>query len=461
MRRRVSNKNKLHRRLADVELLRIHRVVHADTRCVICATAIVDLNDRRVHLKENPTLQERMDDPGHTNGTPMCRQYWLQEGPNGKIIGPCGEACGGRAVVGSWTKEKRDKMRQDLLAAGVPKDEIEDRLEQAALPEWRAMLSVYRRAEREAQKLKIETNSLTFDEINAAVEWEKRWRNFEYAYRRAEGLGLKVEFATGIKAETPPKGGAVYPPVTVNGVMCLWPQDVHTVITNWRKDQEEAAHKAAQAARAQKRVKYLNHAEFIDWALASVASGANAMHLGYSARQELENALYYIEHDTVYPATLEAVERTARAARSWTQPWTGTWPTQPQAQPQAPLVPVANFGVPTCPVCGGELVRKTGTSKRGYHYDFYGCGNWKQTRCSGSMEVKEYEQKVGMLGGQQPQPAPAPVVSVVAGSKAVAAAKALLQSQPVAVSVTPPSPPEPESAQKHIRARRKRAFWNT
>jgi ssDNA-binding Zn-finger/Zn-ribbon topoisomerase 1 len=450
MRRRVSNKNKLHRRLADSDKLRIHRVFHADTRCVICATAIVDPHDRRTHLKENPSLKERMDDPEQTNGTPMSRQFWLQEGTTGKIIGPCGEACGGRAVVASWSKEKRDEMRLKLLAAGVPKDEIEDRLEQAAQSEWREMLRIYRRAERDAQKLKIDITTLTYDEIVAAIEWEKRWRNFEYAYKHAESLGLKVKFATNIKQEKPPKGGSEYLAVEVEGVVCLHPQDIHVVITEWRKVKEESARQAALAAQTQKRSQYPQHVEFLEWALASTSQG-NAVHLSYSARKGLEDALFYIERGNPYPSTLVKVEQCAVQARSWNFPWTGAWPGQ---QP----VVAPSGSVPVCPLCGAALVHKQGHTKYGRPYDFYGCSQYP--RCKGTMETTEFNRRMGTLGGQQPQPVAPSAPPVVAGSKAMAAALALAQANPALVTVTPPPPPEPESVTKHVKARKSRAFWN-
>ncbi|MCJ7760269.1 hypothetical protein MUP59_03915 [Candidatus Bathyarchaeota archaeon] len=186
------NVKKFHKRLAEGGKLRIYRVIRGDTRCVICATAIVHPKDRKIHLKENPSLKRRMEDPSQTNGTPMSLQYWLQD-DKGNLIGPCGAACGPRAVMNAWLKERREEIRQQLLAAGVDPEEVETRLEQIAHWEWLNMLRVYRKAEREAQKLKIDTTSMTVDEIVQAVKTEKELRAFKKEVEYAIHSGVPVK----------------------------------------------------------------------------------------------------------------------------------------------------------------------------------------------------------------------------------------------------------------------------
>lgn len=417
VRRKRINKAKLHRQLADTENLRIYRVVyHQSTKCVICATALVDPSTG-LHLKENPTLTERMDNPWGTNGTRMTQQFWLQEGGSGPLIGPCGENCGGRAVLGSWMKEKRDQMRQELLASGVPKDEIEDRLEQFAWKEWRKMLSVYRKAEREGKKLGIDTNSLTYDEICAAIDWEKGRQRFNELVEKATSMGLPTDCKGTNPLPIPggiwvgaPKGGSPEVAWEVGGVVCTTAAQVQTVIENYTAKQHAAQVAAAQVSRNANRQRYNEYVVFIEWALETGGNPGspnfNTLSAAYRDRQTLEYGLQYIDQGSPFQSTLKKIEEVAIKARSWPDPWLPNWPVG--AQPVQPT-----GAVPVCPNCGGKLLRKQGTSKYGRHkqYDFMGCEHFP--RCRGTMEVVEYDaQMAGVPSQNLPAPTVTPPVTV-------------------------------------------------
>jgi len=436
--KKVSDKRKLHKRLAEGGKLRIYRVMRQSGRCVICATAIVDPHNRRVHLKENPTLKERMNDPEQTNGTPLDLQWWLQD-ETGKLIGPCGAACGPLAVMNAWLKERRDEIRQQLLAAGVPAAEVEERLEQIAHQEWLNMLRIYRKAEREAKQLGINITSMTVDEIVEAIKIHKERKAFEREVDYAQSLGIPVaRLAGGV--------------VEIDGVRCSSSRGVMDTINKWEDDKAQAAKQAAAQKAQGNRAKYPDHVEFIEWALSTTGPNNPNGPLSYRDDRILGDGMIYIDMGSPYPGTLRKVEELAQRARTWTVPWQGKLGQQVVVQNQ-PAGGGANL--PTCPICGSQLQRKQGFSNRrgrygGKRYDFYGCVRYPQ--CRGSVKVQEYNRQLQALNpGQVTQQPPPPPVSVpVQAPKAVAAAQAQQQAAP------PPPTPAPVSKPK----RKRTGYWS-
>ena len=140
----------------------------------------------------------------------------------------------------------------------------------------------------------------------------------------------------------------------------------------------------------------------------------------------------WIDRGSPFPQTLERVEHIARS-KGWQGQLAKLVPA-PQ-QPQSGSLPV-------CPLCGGELVRKTGTSQRGKHYDFYGCKNFARTRCKGSMEVKDYNKAVH---GSKPVPIKGTVKSgVPAGGQPLSKAAQAARKKANGVKKKQPVVPEPE-----------------
>jgi ssDNA-binding Zn-finger/Zn-ribbon topoisomerase 1 len=458
--KKTTDQKKLHKRLdafvwpeeeeAEGGKLRIYRVCRGPTRCVVCATAIVDPRNRRVFLKTNPSLKRRMEDPEKTNGKPMCVQYWLQE-DTGQLIGPCGAACGPKAVENAWMKERRDEIRQQLLAAGVPSAEVEARLEQIAHQEWLNMLKVYREAEKAAKKLKIDTTSMTVDEIVAAVKKEKEYRAFKREVEFAQHQGIPVQL-TSYGAD-------------VGGAPCKDYQQVRDAIRSWEEQQHKVRNQAAVQMRQANRAKCPDHVAFIEWAQRTTepGTGPNQNSIRAWDRDNLNNALTYIDLGRPYPKTLQATEEIAVRARGWAQPWTGRLGSQPSMMspaqgvgPQGVVGLTAGPSQPKCPACGRALARRSGYSNKGRHYDFYGCTGFP--KCKGSMEVRDYEKALQgtqvTMGGPLPSTPP-----VIQASKAVAA----LQAQAAALGVKTPDPrPQeeeeiPETPKKKVK---RQGFWS-
>lgn len=428
---------KLHKRLAEGGRLRIYRCLRGETRCVICATAIVDIHNRKIHIKENPSLKLRMSDPERTNGTPMVCQWWLQD-DQGQLIGPCGGPCGSKAVQNSWLKERRDEIRQQLLAAGVPPAEVEKRLEQIAHQEWLNMLRVYRAAEKEALKLKIDITTMTVDEIVEAVKKVKEERAFKREAEYAQQQGVPVKFRSN--------------GVEVDGILCQTAAGVRECVSAWKEKQNQTRQAQAQARRLQNRQKYAEYVEFIEWALATsdpytrvhgaTGSAPNALSVGTWDRRNLEDGLMWIDGGTPFPKTLQTIEAIASQARNWRSPWTGVCPSNvTRIMPAQPSGPVG-APLPVCPLCGKPLKRKTGTSQRGKSYDFYGCTGYP--RCKGSMEVSEYNRQWSRLGQGTAVTVTGPTGPVqpttISASKALAHLQAQAQALGVKTSVKTSSP---------------------
>lgn len=446
---KVSNKAKLHRQLADTELLRIYRTVRERSKCVICATECRDPNNHKVVTKRAPTLAERMENPFATNGALLDLQWWLQVGTTGEIIGPCGENCGGRAVLGSWVKNKRDEMRQQLAASGVAAAEIEDRLEQLAHQEWRKMLSVYRKAERDAAKLKISTNSLTYDEIIAAIAWEKEAVRLAELIEDCNKTGIPTEFKGAIAGLVrAPKGGSPAVAWEVDGVVCSTAVEVEAVVSTYWTKKRAATQAAAQVARTAHRQTYWEHVQFIEWAIKTgfdtTGPNFNALASSYRDRSALEQALQYIDLGNPFASTLQRVEEIAHKARQWPEPWQDSWPHAHQPAPQ-PVAP-AQAGAVACERCGAVLVRKTGFSKyRRKPYDFYGCSQYP--KCDFTMTKAQFEQAVQALAAKQAGPVVTPDPNIAA----------IAAMQPPVV-VAPPKKPD---GHREAVARRKRgAYWS-
>jgi len=432
------NDKKLHKRLAEGGKLRIYRMCTGKTRCVICATAIVSTRNRKVHIKENPSLKTRMEDPDRTNGTPMSRQFWLQD-DSGLVIGPCGGPCGTKAVMNSWLKERREEIRQQLLASGVLPAEIEKRLEQVAHQEWLNMLKVYRKAEKEATKLKIDTTSMTIDEIVEAVKEEKKQIYFKREVECAERAGVPIKLL--------PNG------VEVVGMFCQNATDVAIAMSAWREKKYLGKQQLAKQIRQFNRTRYQVYVDFIQWALETTeqppAYTPNANEVSTWDRRSLEDALLYIDQGNPFPVTLNKVEEIADKARQWCQPWIGILGMQ--KSPQGSLVAAS---LPRCPVCGSGLVRKTGTSRaNGRRYDFYGCQ--KYPGCKGSLKVVDYERLAGIAqAAVQPQQTPQ-----AHASKLLAHLQAQAQALGVKVPPTtkwedPPEPPKP------VEKKKRRGYWS-
>ena len=456
MARKRIDRRKLHRQLAETDNLRIYQVRRGDTRCVICATRIVDPSNRRETIKENPTLKQRMRNPEVTNGTPMEVQFWLQD-DKGTLIGPCGQACGSRAIIASWSKERRAQYRRDLLAAGVPRAEIEDRLEQIAKEQWREMLRVYRKAEREAKKLDIDITTMTYDEVIAAIQLAKERQRYETKIVYAERMGIDIKLIRG------GKGG-----VRIGGIKCLPPpdgtvQDLQNAINKEEERKNQAAQKAAKKQQKAARKKYQEYAEFAEWVLETTDDGEiNEDELSWGRARQIHDILGYIDQGTVYQASLDRLESMAELAKSWPAPWTGKLGSKPKPQPKQPTH-THTAGVPVCSKCGGQFKHRVGTSRYGKSYDFYGCSNWRVTdKDHDTMETSKYEAAVKAAGGSPPvtqQPAPQSTPKPVRKTmKAVIAARKKAQQATAKPVAEPSKPKKKESAIK--RRQRKGAYWS-
>lgn len=372
-RRKRVDPRKLHAALGEIDNLKIYRIQRypgigpnrGGSRCIACAT-------------KPARLATRMKAPEKTNGRPIGIGHWLINTDTQEVIGPFGSECGFRAVMASWLKPRRAQMRQDLLAAGVPRSEIEERLQQFAYQEWKKMLKVYKKAEREAVKLGIDTTTLTYDEIVSAIDAEKKRIAFEREVQYAESLGLHVQKG--------PKGM-----FQVNGVWCESRDEVKEVVDKWREAERKKQKQAALAQRTANRAKFPEHQEFLDWAL----DPANSNVLSYAEERFLEDAQVWIDRGSPWPQTLEKVERIARS-----KGWQGQLA---KLAPAAPQQPQQSSGkLPVCPVCGAALVRRKGYSQRWQRdYDFWGCSQWRSGGhgCKGSMKPEEYERQLKALQG--------------------------------------------------------------
>lgn len=401
-RRRVDSR-KLHAKLAEIDNLKIYRVRHypgigpkrGGSRCIACAT-------------EPRSMVARMKDPDNTTGRPIGIGYWLVNTDTQEVMGPFGKECGFRAVMNSWLKPRREAMRQQLLAAGVPSSEIEERLQQFAHDEWNRMLRVYMKAEREAKKLKIDTTTLTYDEIVAAIEDEKKKIKLENATRTAKFEGLDVQ-------------PSVNRTFFVDGKLCETAEDVYALIDAAREKRDEERRKKAEEARRQNQAKYKDHVEFIEWAL---SSGQN---FTASELRSLETGLMYINQGNPFPQTLRGIENLAVKARQWG--WTG-YLGQVSVPPPQPVGSTSSAGgkAPICPKCGGELIHKQGYSYRKQKsYNFWSCKRYPN--CDGALNDREYNRQLLLLNPQQfqqPTQYPQPQQTVQA-PKAVAAAQAQAQ----------------------------------
>jgi len=367
------------------------------SRCIACAT-------------EPRSMVARMKDPDNTTGRPIGIGHWLVNTDTQEVMGPFGKECGFRAVMASWLKPRREQMRQQLLAAGVPSSEIEERLQQFAHDEWNRMLRVYMKAEREAKKMKIDTTTLTYDEIVAAIEDEKRKLRLERAVGSARSVGLDVQ-------------PSVNRTFFVEGKLCETAEDVYALVEGKRKKDDEERRKKAEAARLQNQVRFKFHVEFIEWAL----DPANQGSLSAFDLRMLETGLLYINQGNPFPQTLRGVESLATRARGWG--WSGQLGVM-GPPPSPPSSTVATGGkVPICPKCGGELVNKKGYSRnKGKHYDFWSCK--KYPSCAGALNSGEYHRQLRLLNpGQVVVPASQPTQflqpqQVTQIPKAVAAAQA-------------------------------------
>lgn len=453
MPRKRIDPRKLHRQLAETNNLRIYRVQRGDTRCVVCATRIVDPVNRRESIKENPTLKQRMRDPSATNGTPMVVQFWLQD-DKGVLIGPCGQACGSRAVIASWSKERRAKYRRELLAAGVPKSEIEERLEQIAKEQWSAMLRVYRKAEREAKKLKIDITTMTYDEVIQAIQVARDRQRYEDKITYLERWGHEVKRIRG------GKGG-----VRIYGTKCLPPPkgtvaDLQRAVDLEEQRRSEVAKKEAIKQQKAARKKHRDYVDFIEWVLRTTDDGMiNEDELSWGRTRQLEGVLEDIDRGKIDIYRLAQVEGMAElAAKNWPEPWKGKLGNGPKPKQQAAQ---ATAGVPVCTKCGGAFKHRVGTSRAGRSYNFYGCSNWKPVDTDhDTMETAKYEAAL-QAAGMFPQPvqqlpqAPKPARKL---TKAALAARQKVQ-QPAKVETKPePKPKKKESAIK--RRQRKGAYWS-
>ena len=473
MPRRVS-KAKLHRRLAEGSKLRIYRVIRQPSKCIACATKLFSKSSRslptnkRPVIKENPTLIERMKEPFDTSGTPLGVQWWLQN-EKGELLGPFGEACGGKAVVASWTKEKRDAMRQDLLSRGVPAEEVEDRLEQIAMKEWREMLRVYRKAEREAKKLNIDITTMTYDEVIAAIAAEKERVNYEYALHGAERQGVTVERIPGGGAKLTAVVGQIGN-ISHHTAVVENRGEVTNFLISWGEAKQAFLQTKAKQVKGQNRSKYPQHVEFLEWAIEHPA-------VNYLKKRELEDWLSYVEQGRVYPTTIEKIEDTARNAAQWVPPWTVAWP---PFKAKVSAAVNTQTGAPVCPKCGLPLVRKSGTSKYGRPYDFYSCTGWKPYKrgCDGTMSIQDYNAAVAKLAAHgatpaptQPSPPPSPPSSpplshpahAILTKAEEAARKLQLKAngpQNGTQNRNQPEPPPEEGLKAKRRKRKKNAFWS-
>ncbi len=495
--RKTPNEKKLLKRLAEGGKLRVYKIHREKSRCIICATAIVDPDLRAqgksgqaIVLESDPSIERRMDTPEETNGTPLQIQVWLQDTENKKLIGPCGSTCGPEAVMAAWVKEHRNRVRQELLAAGVPAAEVEERIWQVAQQQWRDMMKVYRAAERDAKKLGINITTMTFDEIVDAVNQEKAKRSYKILLDRAQRTGLSVTETTGVNQH----GWPIY---LVNNTQCSCSADVRAAISDHHATQQTQRQQAAFQTRSANRARYTDHADFIDWILETTDRGeVNAGAITYWARDNLKDALMYIETGKPYQTTLVTVEQMAGKAKSWSspyEPWTGRLGQVVVVQAGQP-----GLQLPKCPEpgCGGELVHKTGTSKYGNRaYDFYGCEHWKPRKkgCAGSMETADYNAAVQAMGSLPPSaqvvppPPPKKVTCPPASPSAQAAqtgraphvskAAALARKKAAQASVSSLEPlvaaiegevaeakakPEPKvkpSFKKAKKQRKKQAYW--
>ncbi len=406
-RKRVDSR-KLHAKLAEIDNLKIYRVKYypgigpkrGGSRCIACAT-------------EPRSMVARMKDPDNTTGRPIGIGYWLINTDTQEVMGPFGKECGFRAVMNSWLKPRREAMRQQLLAAGVPSSEIEERLQQFAHDEWNRMLRVYMKAEREAKKLGIDTTTLTYDEIVAAIAEEQRKLRLERAVEHAKVVGLEVQ-------------PSINRTFFVRGTLCETAEDVYTLIEEKRRKDEEERRRKAEEARKQNQARFKPYVEFIEWVFdPSHSHGFTSYEI-----RDIEKAQIYINQGNPFPQTLQRLEMLATRARGWG--WTGQLG-QVATPPVASSPTATGQKLPPCPICGGELIRKSGYSKvKGKHYDFWGCKAWTQTRCKGAMQIAEYNRQLAALNPQlsAPQPSPPPQQAVHA-PKAVAAARAQVgQNQP-------------------------------
>lgn len=381
-RRKRVDPRKLHAALGEIDNLKIYRIQRypgigpkrGGSRCIACAT-------------KPARLTTRMKAPEKTNGRPIGIGHWLINTDTQEVIGPFGSECGFRAIMASWLKPRRAQMRQDLLAAGVPRSEIEERLQQFAAAEWKKMLKIYKKAEREAVKLGIDTTTLTYDEIVAAIDAEKKRIAFEREVQYAESLGIPVQKG--------PKGM-----FQINGVWCENRDEVKETVDKWREAKRKQQRAAALATRTANRAKYPAHQEFLDWAL----DPANSNVLSYKDERVLEDAQVWIDRGSPFPTTLEKVEDIARS-KGWQGQLAKIAPT-----PQTSVVTPAPSGEPPCPKCGGKLIRKKGYSdKWGRDYDFWGCSNWKPRGkgCDGTLKPQEYNRQLKALhAGAVPAPQP-------------------------------------------------------
>lgn len=414
-RKRVDSR-KLHAKLAEIDNLKIYRVRHypgigpknGGSRCIACAT-------------EPRSMVARMKDPDNTTGRPIGIGYWLVNTDTQEVMGPFGKECGFRAVMASWLKPRREAMRQQLLAAGVPSSEIEERLQQFAHDEWNRMLRVYMKAEREAKRMGIDTTTLTYDEIVAAIEDEKKKLRLERAVEHAKAVGLEVQ-------------PSVNRTFFVGRKLCETAEDVYAIIEEKRKRDEEERRKKAEAARLQNQAKFKPYVEFIEWVFdPSHSHGFTSYEI-----RDIERAQIYINQGNPFPQTLQRLESLAVRARGWG--WSGQLGVVAAPPPPSSVPSPSGGKAPVCPSCGGELIRKTGYSQfKRKHYDFWSCKRFPN--CKGTMQVAEYHRQFLAMNPQQfvsPAPAPQPQQAVRA-PKAVAAAKAQVQqaSAPLTQSSCP------------------------
>jgi len=400
--RRKVDSRKLHAKLAEIDNLKIYRVRHypgigpknGGSRCIACAT-------------EPRSMVTRMKDPDNTTGRPIGIGHWLVNTDTQEVMGPFGKECGFRAVMNSWLKPRRAAMRQQLLAAGVPSSEIEDRLQQFAHDEWNRMLRVYMKAEREAKKMGIDTTTLTYDEIIGAIADEQRKLKLERAVQSARSYGLDVQ-------------PSINRTFFVDGKLCETAEDVWHIRDEKRRKDDEHRKKIAIGIRQQNRAKFQPWVDFIEWAF----DPSHAHPFTASEVKELEQAEVYINQGNPFPQTLTRVEYIAGVARGYG--WTGALGAQ-QAPPSSSTVATGG-SVPICPKCGGELINKKGYSQnKGKYYNFWSCK--KYPSCNGALNSGEYHRQLLALNPQQVtlQPQPQQPQQVPKASKAVAAAQAQAQ----------------------------------